>query len=425
MERQRRKMLVLSLLLVFILSFSMIASAVVVDVFQFKVETKDVLEKAARLYMEENPGVEVRIQTVGGGDDYGAALRARFASGNEPVIFNVGGPQDVEDWLAYLEDLSDQSWVALAYQGVLDGVKVDGKVYGLPFNQEGYGFIYNKRIFEKAGIDADKIRTFDDLVEALDILEAKKDELGLRAPLAFAPKEKWITGLHLSNVAFSQEFGDVLTAYAAKEVEFKYGEQLKMLVDLQTKYAYKPGGLAATLNALDYATQVEGLFSLERVAVVQQGNWVFNSIASMDEELAANIGILPIPLKGVIEDSIPVGIPMYWAVNKNRPEAEKEAAKDFLNWLYTSPTGKELIINEFKFIPAISGYDGLKPSDPLGQDVLRYSEEGRTMSWVFMGYPSGWGEQVLGANIQAYLAGNMTWDELVEACKQEWAEARK
>ena len=76
-------------------------------------------------------------------------------------------------------------------------------------------------------------------------------------------------------------------------------------------------------------------------------------------------------------------------------------------------------------IPAISGYDGLKPSDPLGQDVLRYSEEGRTMSWVFMGYPSGWGEQVLGANIQAYLAGNMTWDELVEACKQEWAEARK
>jgi len=122
MERQRRKMLVLSLLLVFILSFSMIASAVVVDVFQFKVETKDVLEKAARLYMEENPGVEVRIQTVGGGDDYGAALRARFASGNEPVIFNVGGPQDVEDWLAYLEDLSDQSWVALAYQGVLDGV---------------------------------------------------------------------------------------------------------------------------------------------------------------------------------------------------------------------------------------------------------------------------------------------------------------
>lgn len=416
-----RYLLLLSL--VFLLSFSLVSSAVVVDVFQFKVETKDVLEKAAKMYMEET-GVEVNIQTVGGGDDYGAALRSRFASGNEPVIFNVGGPQDVEDWMDYLEDLSDQPWVDLAYQGVLDGVTVNGKIYGLPFNQEGYGLIYNKDIFAKAGIDAEAITTYDALVEALDILEAKKDELGLRAPLAFAPKEKWITGLHLSNVAFNQEFGDVLTTYNGKEVEFKYGDQLKLLVDLQAKYAYKPAGLVSSLNAVDYSTQVEGLFSLERVAVLQQGNWVYNSIASMDEELAQNIGILPIPLKGIVEDSIPVGIPMYWAINKNKSDDEKAAAKDFLNWLYTSPTGKDLIINEFKFIPALSGYNGLTPSDPLGQDVLKYSEAGRTMSWVFMGYPSGWGEQILGANIQAYLAGDISWDELEEICKEEWRDAR-
>ncbi|NLM97099.1 MAG: carbohydrate ABC transporter substrate-binding protein [Halanaerobiaceae bacterium] len=414
----------LSLLLVFLFPVTLWAAEIEVDVFQFKVETKDVLEKAAKMYMEEHPGIIVSIQTVGGGDDYGAALRSRFASGNEPTIFNIGGPQDVEDWIDYLEDLSDQPWVELAYRGVLDGVTVDGKIYGMPFNQEGYGFIYNKTIFEKAGIDAGKINSYDALVEALEILEARKGELGLKAPIAFAPKEKWITGLHLSNVAFSQEFGDVLTAYNAKEVDFTYGEEFKLLVDLQAKYAYKPSGLVSSLNAVDYAAQVEGLFSLEQVALMQQGNWVYNSVASMDEELARNIGILPIPLKGVVEDCIPVGIPMYWTINKNVPEEEKAAAKDFLNWLYTSPAGKELIINEFKFIPAIGGYDGLTPSDPLGQDVLKYSEAGKTMSWVFMGYPSGWGEQVLGANIQAYLAGDISWDELEEICKKEWSEAR-
>ena len=414
----------LSLLLVFLFPVTLWAAEIEVDVFQFKVETKDVLEKAAKMYMEEHPGIIVSIQTVGGGDDYGAALRSRFASGNEPTIFNIGGPQDVEDWIDYLEDLSDQPWVELAYRGVLDGVTVDGKIYGMPFNQEGYGFIYNKTIFEKAGIDAGKINSYDALVEALEILEARKGELGLKAPIAFAPKEKWITGLHLSNVAFSQEFGDVLTAYNAKEVDFTYGEEFKLLVGLQAKYVYKPSGLVSSLNAVDYAAQVEGLFSLEQVALMQQGNWVYNSVASMDEELARNIGILPIPLKGVVEDCIPVGIPMYWTINKNVPEEEKAAAKDFLNWLYTSPAGKELIINEFKFIPAIGGYDGLTPSDPLGQDVLKYSEAGKTMSWVFMGYPSGWGEQVLGANIQAYLAGDISWDELEEICKKEWSEAR-
>lgn len=420
-----KKKNVLVLLFAFVLTFSMIVSAVEVDVFQFKVETKDVLEKAAELYMEKNPDVEVNIQTVGGGDDYGAALRSRFASGNEPVIFNVGGPQDIEDWLDYLDDLSNESWVDLAYSGVLDGVTVDGKVYGLPFNQEGYGFIYNKIIFAESGIDPETITTYDALIAALNKLEANKDKLGLRAPIAFAPKEKWITGLHLSNVAFNQEFGDVLTAYEVDKVEFKYGEQLKLLVDLQAEYAFKPAGTIASLNAVDYSTQVEGLFSLGQVAVLQQGNWVYNSIASMDEEIAKNIGILPLPLRGVVEDSIPVGIPMYWAVNTNSDTAEKDAAKDFLNWLYTSTEGKEMIINEFKFIPALSGYDGLNPSDPLAQDILKYSEEGRTMSWVFMGYPSGWGEQILGANIQAYLAGDITWDELEELCKEEWADARK
>ncbi|HLV09436.1 MAG TPA: ABC transporter substrate-binding protein [Halanaerobiales bacterium] len=410
--------------LIFVFSFSMLVSAVEVDVFQFKVETKDELERAAELYMEKNPDVKLNIQTVGGGDDYGAALRARFASGNEPVIFNVGGPQDVEDWLEHLEDLSSETWVNLAYDGVLDGVTVDGNVYGLPFNQEGYGFIYNKTLLAEAGIDPEAITSYDTLVAALDVLEAKKDELGLRAPIAFAPKEKWITGLHLSNVAFNQEFGDVLTAYNADKVEFKYGEQLKLLLDLQAKYAYKPAGTTASLNAVDYSSQVEGLFSLEQVALLQQGNWVYNSIVSMDEKLAQNTGILPLPLKGVVEDSIPVGIPMYWAVNKNSESDEIEAAKDFLNWLYTSPEGKEMIINDFKFIPALRGYDELTSADPLAQDILRYSEAGKTMSWVFMGYPSGWGEHVLGANIQAYLAGDMDWDELENNCKKEWAESR-
>lgn len=411
--------------LVFVFSLSMLVSAVEVDIFQFKVETKDVLEKAAELYMEKNPDVRLNIQTVGGGDDYGAALRSRFASGNEPVIFNVGGPQDIDDWMDYLEDLSSEPWVDLAYKGVLDGVTVDGKIYGLPFNQEGYGFIYNKTIFQEAGIDPEVITSYDALVAALDKLEDQKGKLGLKAPIAFPAKEKWVTGLHLSNVAFSQEFGDVLTAYKADEVEFTYGEELKLLVDLQADYGYKPAGTKASLNAVDYSTQVDELFSLGQVAVIQQGNWVYASIASMDEELAGNIGILPLPLKGVVEDSIPVGVPMYWAVNKNRKAAEKEAAKDFLNWLYTSDKGKEMIINEFKFIPALSGYEGLKPSDPLAEDILEYSEAEKTMSWVFMGYPSGWGEQILGANLQAYLAGDISWNELEENCKEEWSDVRK
>ena len=53
-----------------------------------------------------------------------------------------------------------------------------------------------------------------------------------------------------------------------------------------------------------------------------------------------------------------------------------------------------MIINDFNFIPAFKGYesDELQPKDPLSAEVLNYANNGKTMPWVFMGYPSGWGE---------------------------------
>jgi len=398
-----------------------------VDIFQFKVEAKEALEAAADEYMKQNENITINIETVGGGDDYGAALKSRFASGKEPAIFNVGGLQDVYDWKDNLADLSQEPWVKAAFAGTLDSVTVDGKVYGLPFNQEGYGLIYNKAIFEKADIDPATITSFKALEEAVKKLDSMKDELELKAVFAFPAKETWVTGLHLANIQFANEFKSVNEAYEAKTIEMPYADAWKKLLDLQADYAYQPDGTRGSLNSVDYSTQVEEMFSIGRVALIQQGNWAYGSIAGIDEELASNIGLLPLPLEGVNEDSIPVGIPNYWAVNSAKSEAEVAAAKDFLNWLYTSEEGKKRIINDFKFIPAFSGYesDELQPSDPLAKDILRYSNEGKTMPWVFMGYPTGWGMDVLGADIQGYLLGDLSWEDLIKNAKDKWAEGRK
>ena len=348
---------------------------VVVDIFQFKVEAKDALEKAAKVYEEKNPNVDINIETVGGGNDYGAALRSKFQSGQEPTIFNIGGPQDVEDWTSKLEDLSDQPWVNEAFDGTLGSVTNDEGVFGMPFNQEGYGFIYNKEIFEKAGIDPATITSYEALENAVKTLDSKKDELGIEAVFAVPGKEKWV----------------------------------------------------GSINSVDYAMQIEQKYSTGKVAMVQMGNWAYGGIEGVNADIAANSGILPMPLKGVKEDSIPVGVPMYWSINKDESDAEKDAAKDFLNWLYTSDEGKEMIINDFNFIPAFKGYesDELQPKDPLSAEVLNYANNGKTMPWVFMGYPSGWGENVVGADIQKYLDGSMSWEDLVKNAQKTWAEERE
>ena len=400
---------------------------VTVDIFQFKVEAKDALEKAAKEYMAKNPNVTISVQTVGGGSDYGAALRNQFASGKEPAIFNIGGRQDAKDWLAKLEDLSSVNVTTQAFPGTLDSVTIDGKVLAIPFNQEGYGLIVNKAILEKAGINADSLRSYKALEDAIKLLDSKKAELGLDAVIAYPTKETWVTGLHTSNVAIGQEFKSVVEAFDAPELKFTYAPQLKKIIDLQVKYGYKPSGDVKSMNSVDYATQVEKEFSMGKVAMIQQGNWAYGSIEGIDPELAKNITIIPLSLEGGKEDSIPVGVPNYWAVNKDKDDNTKAAAKAFLDWLYTSPEGKKMIIEDFKFIPAYKGYEApeLQPKDPLAAAILKYSQEGKTTPWVFMGYPTGWGMDKLGANIQKYVAGEMPWDKLVEEAKTTWAEARK
>lgn len=400
---------------------------VTVDIFQFKVEAKDALEKAAKEYMAKNPNVTISVQTVGGGSDYGAALRNQFASGKEPAIFNIGGRQDAKDWLAKLEDLSSVNVTTQAFPGTLDSVTIDGKVLAIPFNQEGYGLIVNKAVLEKAGINVDSLKSYKALEDAIKLLDSKKSELGLDAVIAYPTKETWVTGLHTSNVAIGQEFKSVVEAFDAPELKFTYAPQLKKIIDLQVKYGYKPSGDVKSMNSVDYATQVEKEFSMGKVAMIQQGNWAYGSIEGIDLELAKNITIIPLSLEGGKEDSIPVGVPNYWAINKDKDDNTKAAAKAFLDWLYTSPEGKKMIIEDFKFIPAYKGYEAaeLQPKNPLAAAILKYSQEGKTTPWVFMGYPTGWGMDKLGANIQKYVAGEMPWDKLVEEAKTTWAEARK
>lgn len=391
------------------------------DIFQFKVEFKDAFENAAKQFMNENKNVTVNIQTVGGGEDYGAALKAKFSSGEEPTVFNVGGPSDVQTWKSKLADVSDSNAAKQALEGTLTGVTVDGKIYGLPYNIEGYGLIYNKDVFSKAGIDVASITTFAKLEEAVKTIDSKKKDLGLDAVFAFPAKETWVTGLHLSNAFFSPEFdGDISKAFNAKTIEFKYADAMKKMVDLQNKYSKQPTA------SLDYSTQVEKLFSTGKVAIIQQGNWAYGNIAGIDEDFAANgIGLLPYAVEGFKEDSYPIGVPMYWAVNSTKTADEQAVAKKFIDWLYTSDEGKKIVSEQFKFIPAYKGYSDDSVSDPLGKQLLAAANAGKSFNWIFMGYPDGWGMNKLGADIQLYVGNKLTWDKVVENAKKTWAEARK
>lgn len=400
-----------------------------VHILQSKSEHLDDLKEAAKTYMGAHPDVKIDIDTVRMGD-YSEELVKKLEAGEKIDVFNIEGPRELREWGGILEELTDQPWVANAVEGTLPAVTKNDKVYGLPCAIEGYGLVYNRAIFETAGIATEGLNTFTGIEAAMKALKEKIDSGALKekypaleAVFELPAGDKRITGLHTLNLALAAEFAGPSEAYDSATVKLQHESALKALVDLQAAYT-SHADKTELLNAVDYGAQVAGGISAERVAMIQQGNWIYREVANIDEETARNLDLLPLPLKGVTEDSIPVGVPMYWCVNKQSGVAEKKAAKEFLNWLYQSEEGKRIVVEEMGFIPPFTNYNDLQPDDPLGRAVKEYADAGKTLPWVYAGFPEGWGQEVFGMNLQRYFAGEMKWEELLADAKTKWEEAR-
>nr|WP_245851088.1 ABC transporter substrate-binding protein [Paenibacillus herberti] len=388
---------------------------VTLNIFQFKVEIADALNRLKADYEKENPNVILNIETMGGGADYGAGLKAKFASNQEPDIFNNGGNADLTTWADKLEDLSNEPWQSDVIDTAKEGITRDGKNYGLPMGIEGYGLIYNKDLFKQAGIETPP-KTLTELKAAVEKLKAAKI-----TPFSNGYQEFWVLGNHTFNVALANQ--DDPTSFIKGLNEGKGGlvgnpviGNWFNLFDMMIANSNK--------NPLttDYNTQVT-LFASGKTAMMQQGNWTQVQIDGITPNM--NIGILPMP----VDDSeksgnIFVGVPNYWVVNKN--SKNKEAAKDFLNWLATSETGKNYGVNEFKFIPALKSVE-VKDQKVLGaiaNDILQYSKDGKTSGWYFNQMPEGLPQEV-GADMQAYVAGKSNKDQLVKSIQDKWTNMAK
>ncbi len=388
-------------------------------VFQYNPELKDAYQEVVRSFSESYQEINLTVESLEAGKDYRQELKARFSAGNMPDVFNIGSPQDIITYKDILLDLSSTAAAQFVIDGLNRDMTVEGTVYGLPYCLEGYGLVYNTEMFEKAQIDVKTIDSFQALEIAVKKLDDQKKDLGIDAVFAFAAKEYVETGLYLSNLFISPEFeGDAFKTYYAKSIAFKYGESFKKMVDLFNQYSVQPA------YEIDYKKQIEELFIEEKVAMIQQGSWVAKTFENLDKDILQKVGFMPFPVEGYMEDANPIGVPMYWAVNKERPWEVQKAAQDFINWLYLTEDGQDAIADTLKFIPPYKGFAADSVSDPLSKYILYQVSSQKRINWIFDAYPEDWGLLTLGPGISAYIQGKLSWDALLANARQDWEQKR-
>ncbi|WP_438347911.1 ABC transporter substrate-binding protein [Paenibacillus sp. FA6] len=384
---------------------------ITLEVLNPKVEISTQFEQMAKVYEEGNPHVKINIVTYGGGANYLAELKARFAANKGPDIFPNGGYEDAIAWKRYLEDLSDQPWVNNVYDAALEPMTMDGKIYGMPINLEGYGFIYNKDLFAKAGIDR-LPKTLTELKIAAEKLQSADI-----TPFSVGYSDSWFFVLLLNIVVAQEEDPDAFIQALNDGTETIEGnkkfEDLIRLLDLTIQYGNKD------FLTTDYNTEVT-LFATGKAAILKQGNWVQSKIDKITPNM--NIGFLPIPINDdPRNDALAVGVSNNWAVNKEITPEKKREAKKFLNWMVSSEQGKTFMKEQFHFISAFKNIE-TDQSGPLVKDIIRYSDDEKTLSWNWFKFPLAAREE-FGNAMHAYVGKQLTRDQLLQELQKSWEKA--
>ena len=152
-----KKLVALLLTLTLMLSLAGMAQAEDVTItyatFSASGAQEETLKKMVQVFEEKNPGIKVDVQLTGYGD-YFTVLATKVAGGTAPDVFEV----NMENYLAYMlrgqcADLSGLGIASDHYsEGTLAAVSNDGKLYAVPMSFSTCVLIYNKDLFDQAGI---------------------------------------------------------------------------------------------------------------------------------------------------------------------------------------------------------------------------------------------------------------------------------
>lgn len=399
----------------------------------FKPEIAEVYDKIAEDYQAET-GVELHVVTAASGT-YEQTLRSEIAKSDAPTLFQINGPKGYAAWKDYCADLKDTELYSHLSDKSLAITDGDG-VYGIPYVVESYGIIYNDAIMQKyfaldgaKATSVDEINNFAKLKEVVEDMTAKKAELGIEgvfSSTSLQPGEDWRWQTHLANVPVYYEFKNNnvdLGSEATNTVTFQYSEEYKNIFDLYIQNSVTEPNLLGSKQVADSMAE----FALGQTAMVQNGNWAWSQISEVAGNVVneSDIKMMPIytGVEGEENQGLCTGTENFFAINSQASEEDQKLAADFINWLYTSDTGKKYVTEELGFIAPFDTFsEDEGPTDPLAKEVTRWmSKDGTTsVAWNFTVFPSQTFKDNFGAALLQYAQGTIEWEEVKTLFVDDW-----
>ena len=126
------------------------------------------MAEVIRRFEAVNPDIRVTWQNMSGYDNINTAIQDGYGMPDVMQVEYYALPQyAVSGQLLDLTDrVAGRGYADFFTPGTWSSVQMAGSVYGLPMDSGPMAFFYNEDVFEQAGVDASRIRTWDDYYEA-------------------------------------------------------------------------------------------------------------------------------------------------------------------------------------------------------------------------------------------------------------------
>lgn len=385
--------------------------AVTITIFNSKMEIQSQMEEMAAKYSEEK-GVNVEVYYSN--DTVAAHMATRYAS-NEPYTISMVDAKDIYSLAVdHGIDLSGEPWV----ENTTQAISVDGKVLGFPVCVEARGIIYNADAIKNVtgkDFDPTTIKTTADFQAIVDELIAG----GMESPTGVM-KEDWSLAAHFLPEIYEQREDPAAFIEGLKDGSVSLIDDAKFNEMMDTFDILKDNNYAKDAAISAEREVTEQKLAEGEIAFMFGGNWDWSVLSAYD--YTENLGMMPVPndSNDGSNEKLVGGGSKYFFIDSSEQtsDAQRQAAKDFLNWLVMDEEGQDFLVNSCALVPAYSNIT-LPVSDPLGASVKSYADAGALIDNY--NYLPDDHYSICGASFQKYLAGQIDRAGLAEEITAYWA----
>lgn len=357
------------------------------------------------------PEVDLEWEVMDWGANFHPQLQAKFASGEVPDLI-IGKAQDVGAYApsGFLAPLPEQMASYVREEGLL-GVRHQGTLYGMPYNANYQGVLYNKNIFWRYGLTVP--RTPADLREIVDKLK----EAGV-TPFATHFQENWFAANVFMQFASNQTFlqqptwGDL---FREGKVSFSTSTQMQNALRQVQDLSENTWGDAQTIDQ----AESDKRFIQEKAAMYVTGSWSMQPVGALAPSM--QVGIFPYPndtgdAKLLFEPNL--------TFMKGVNTAHSALADRILTFLFQDKDLAESICNFTQTAPLLRDVPARYPA-LLAQDVQSYRDSGRIADVTVGNNQIGWSFQDgFAAQINNWVVGKTDFAAVLGWADQNRADSR-